>query len=308
MKNFKHVVAASGVVLASLVSFGAEASIPTQVQYSTAGDGIYDLTAINSFDNQNDSTLVIRDDNISTSTGATTVSEFFGGVLAGTTNIGDTISFDIHYQSVLTGFTTNNSSDAPVGFEITTVLSGTETAQVVAIIPNADPNLTQVIINFTAMQGTYQLFHDTDVNTYADLITGVGFDDGVNILSGNLGLASIGSTFTADFTGAGSGSTFLSNTITSYNSSYLEAFPGSNAPLVGTTVDTTINLDFGISSPINFGATIGDKGYVVNTADLRLSADAGIKFQAEPVPEPSSLFLLGGGLLMLGGLKKQRKA
>ena len=100
----------SSLVLGLMAALPAQA-LDTLVQFSSdgTGDGTtdgstdpgYDMIGIRTFDWQDTGNLVIEDTLVNSSTGATTLEEFFTSPLA----VGDTLSFTIHAQTRLNDMT-----------------------------------------------------------------------------------------------------------------------------------------------------------------------------------------------------------
>jgi len=308
MTQFKPLAAAIGAMMILGTSASAYA-ISTNVMYSTTGAGSgtsslgYDVLGINEFDWQSSGDLTIQSA-IIVNGAATTLSAYFGTPGAAT---GDVVTFDIHAQArlndmLLSGggsiapatLDANGSVGGNAGFEITTVLDAKETA--IVTVTFGVPTLT-----FFSLTGTTTWYHDALSNS--DVNSGVGFNQGVAILTGTLGLTPGKlSTFAA---GTG-GSTFLSTSITSYNTAYLQADPAGNAPLIGASFDTLVKTIGGLQAAASsIGDTVG-QSYVVAAGDQSFKADANSQF--ESVPEPGTLFLLGAGLLGLGGLARRKAA
>jgi hypothetical protein len=304
MKQLKPLAAAIG----GMMLLGGSASafaIGTEVQFSTTGtgtgsDGSYDVTNINEFDWQSSGDLNIQSA-ITVNGGATTLAAYFGG---GGAAIGDNVVFTINAQARLNDMLspgggsiapatldTNGLDGGDSGFEVTTVLNATETATVIL----AGLNLPTVLL-FTGISGTTTWYYDATPNSVVE--TGAGFMDGVPILTANLVGAS--GTFTA---GVG-GSSLIGTAVTWYDTAYLQTDPDSNAPLIGTSFDTLVSLvSTGEASADDAGDNIA--GHIFAAGDVGLKADANSEFA---VPEPGTLFLLGAGLLGLGGLARRKVA
>ena len=305
MKQLKPLMAAiTGLML--LGGSAAAYAIDTEIQFSTTGsgtglDGSYDVININEFDWQSSGDLGIKS-GITVNGGATTLAAYFGG---GAAVAGDVVVFDINAQSrvndMLDPF---GSSVAPLsldkngltggdtGFEITAVLSGSETATVINTIG-------ATVLLFTGITGTTTWYYDATPDSIVE--TGAGFADGIAIL--NADLVSAFGTFTA---GIG-GSSLIGLEVTSYNDDYLQTDPDGNSPLTGATFDTLISLvSTGEAAADDVGDTIGTS--TVAAGDLGFKADANSEFSASPVPEPGTLFLLGAGLLGLSRFARRKAA
>lgn len=312
MKTQLKTVSAVGAVLAAMALSTQAHAIDTLVQFSTdgTGDGVtngpaspgYDVVGINEFDWQSSGDLVILDNLTgagSTANGALTDSF---ATWAATAVVGDTVTFDLQGQARLNDMTdsgggsvapgtldTDGSATGDAGFEITVAFEATETATLIAA----------GILQFNTINGTYSYFYDPTPDS--DVDSGAGFaggGDSIAILSGDI--VAVSGLFTV---GTG-GSNLLTNTVTSYNSAYIQTDPTSNQPLNDTTFDTLVTLrSTGEAAAHDAGDTIGFPQYTVVAADIGFKADANSEFSA--VPEPGTLMLLGSGLLGLAGLRRR---
>ena len=307
MKAQLKLASAGGAVLAAMAMSPQAQAIDTLVQFSTTGtgDGVtdgaaggYDVVGINEFDWQSSGDLVILDNLTGTGSTANGALTDSFATWAATAVVGDTVSFDIQGQARLNDMTDNGGgSVAPAtldangtaggdtGFEITVAFEATETATLIAA----------GVLQFNTINGTYSYFFDDNPNS--DVDSGTGFTDGIAFLSGDI--VGVSGTFTA---GVG-GSNLLTNTVTSYDSSFIQADPASNRPLVDTTFDTLVTLrSTGEAAAHDAGDTIGFPQYIVVAGDLGFKADANSEFS---VPEPGTLMLLGSSLLGLAGLRRR---
>ena len=204
MKQLKPLVAAiTGLML--LGGSAAAYAIDTEVQFSTTGsgtglDGSYDVININEFDWQSSGDLGIKS-GITVNGGATSLAAYFGG---GAAVAGDVVVFDINAQSRVNdmldpfgnsvaplSLDKNGLTGGDTGFEITGVLSGSETATVINTIG-------ATVLLFTGITGTTTWYYDATPDSIVE--TGAGFADGIAIL--NADLVSAFGTFTAGIGGS----------------------------------------------------------------------------------------------------------
>ena len=300
-----------GLLFAALVISPAAHAIPTLVQFDPTAATNYTIKGIQEFDWQSSGNVVVEQALASSSTGATTLAGFFtSSPISGVS----TLTMNIHGHARLNDFlnTGGTSISAPGlstdggttgNWEVTATFDGQETATYYNLGGNH-------VLDFTTIAGTFQYYLDGTPDSVVGtsgggpIGEGTGFNDGdigiVPFLSGTL--TSVGGTFNGT---TGQGSTFLTNTITAYDSTVIETDPASpNLWLIGTTFNTLVNFVQPLEASVGVGDVIGDNHYLILNNDQILNADANSDFSA--VPEPATMLLLGSGLLGLAGFSRKK--
>lgn len=294
--QIKALTVALGFLLCT-VSPATYAEFPTDVQFSTGGNGTYNVTGINEFDWQSSGDLAVVDalpvNAIANGQTVTTFSAWVAGAV-----VGDTVIINIHGHARLNAMLDSQGGnispptlskngatcDAGSGcFEITVAFSAEESATLIA------PG----IIQFTALTGDYKFYFDdtpdSNVGNTDSVLPG-NFIDGVAFLEGTM--VGVSGTFQQ---GVG-GSNVIRSTVDSYNTSYIQTDPASSTvALADTTFDTLITLISPFDAFVPDGDPIGLAPYTVLAADLVLKADANSEFSAVEVGEEGCR-MTGGGV------------
>jgi hypothetical protein len=202
--------------------------------------------------------------------------------------------FDFYYQSNLKGFNDIDGNDVDASG-----LNSTWEYTVVATIQEKVIYLSQPAPGyysawFQTIGGSFEIINDTDTSTFADVPTGTGYLEGTSVAYGYLVPGSI-TTFNKTGAEKGQGDASLPGIVTYANSDFL--------------IPAELLFDFEFLSDLQYppgnSTTTGFfNGYTVTASDLLLKVDGKSTFSV--VPEPSTLLLLGAGLLGLAGFARKR--
>lgn len=214
--------------------------------------------------------------------------------------VGD--QFDFLYQAFLIGLTDPTGTNVPFAglnssFEYTVVATVPE--EVTFVSP--DGSLAQ----FKTLTGAqFYIYYDGAPNV--DVPSGLGFDDGVLVASGNIS-PDILSFFSAISPTEGVGSFIFSGAVDYVNPLYLDPTTLQNA-IVSFRAEGTINYPPIESTTTNFfDSRAGEGNFAtipVGADDLLFKVDASSKFNV--IPEPSTFLLLACGLLGLVGICRKK--
>lgn len=218
-------------------------------------------------------------------------------------------TFDFFFQARLTGL------EGPDGNPV--IWDGLNSAfevTFVAVLPErvADITLTAggaVAVFETLAGGAWYMYVDDEINS--NTATGMGFDDGRLVAQGTFGEGQF-TTFTATQPGTGIGSFIIDGKII-----YEDGTPDPNFfdPVeIGGVFMSDIRLEGTVNQPATtatttafFGSRDGQGNlaqYTVQPGDLLFRTDASSQFSV--IPEPSTVILLGLGLLGLAGYSRKK--
>jgi hypothetical protein len=306
------------ILLASVFALSlASTASAALVQFDPTSTGTYSVTGIASFDWSNLGSVVIEQELVSSSNGQTTLAGFFN-----TASDGDTLQMNMHAQDNLVGFVgpggpitvsgldTNGITGGSTGYEVTTTLDAVETA-VVHFLTDGTPYLS-----FTGINGTFQYYLDSSADSNID--TGAGYNSGDSPTSPFLygTLDAVSGQFFGGTTGTGSN--FITNRILGYDPNVIQVDPATpGVELIGSYFDSTIKYSNTTgNNAVDPNGVVGNSPYNIKYAvdpvtgenvaiDLILSGDSNSGFSA--VPEPSTMILLGSGLIGLAGFRRKSK-
>jgi hypothetical protein len=272
------------------------AADPSLVKVSTAGNGIYDINGVNELDWQSSGDLVVVDAlPIAATANGQAVITF--SAWAATAVPGDTVTFNIHLHARMNAMLDNNGANISPAtlskdgatcqagggcFEITAAGSGEESATLIA--PGVIL-LNSVVVN-------YKFFFDSTPDSNVanpgnqaptSFINGVPFLEGSSIA------------VTGAFISGFGGSNLISNTISSYDSNYIQTDTPGLVQLNSSTFDNLVSLAGPLQAIINVGQPAGLTPYIVLQPDLRLKVDSNSEFSALPLEQPGQCRVTGGG-------------
>jgi hypothetical protein len=291
-------LAAAGVALAAFGFVATAQATPTNVNVSSPGKGVI-------------ATDVAEFDWSSTGSGLSIGVGPFGTPLT----VGQQFAFK--YQALLAGFVTNNAiasglvtsanggAFAAGQYQYTAVATFRE---VVTSISGGPLPGTPVTANFGVANqtGTFSIFYDdsTTSGKKANVATGTGFDDGIEVA--RFTIVSAFTTFTQTTKtkgiGAAKADAVLQVAVDFVNPNYIKGLVGK---LFGMEFQSTEN--FPATNSKTTGFHIGGSALYPNTPghsnDILLKVDGSSTFSS--IPEPQTLLLFGMGLLMLGFMARR---
>ena len=178
-------------------------------------------------------------------------------------------------------------------FTIKATINETQTCLLWSGLPFAS---TCVVANFTAVGGTFDIYYDSVVDS--NIVTGTGFVDGTKVISGSIlpGPAGIFSLITSSGVFDFDALVTFTNLDSTKDAYFNPALTSSNAiatlQIGGTTTDWTPPTSWVDGGGIPTGAIV-------------FQADGNQTFN---VPEPTTLALLGLGLVGFGAARRRRPA
>lgn len=228
--------------------------------------------------------------------------------LANPANVQVGAEFTFLYQARLAGLAgpTGQSVAFPnlnETFEYTLVAQFTE--RIIAVNPIA-PNVVTAIFATTGV-GSWYMFHDS--NTNSNTAAGTGFQDGTLVAEGTW-LPNQISSFTTTSATSGIGSYIiegLRGVGTIVNPAFLSPtlLPNGEQLIVDIRFEGQINVPALDSTTTTFFGGAGPyTAYAVTANDLLFKVDSSHRFSV--IPEPSTVILLGLGLLGLAGYSRKK--
>ena len=279
--NYRKLLFAALTAANLLAASTASMADPSEVKFSTAGNGAYDVYMINEFDWQSSGDMVVENalpvPAIANGASYNTFTSWYTNAVPG-----DTVTLNLHAHarlndmlspsggSVRPATLSRNGSTCDAGancFEVTTALSGQESAVY----------LNGGVLLFFGITGNYTFYYDSTPDSNVgntDNVLPTGFTDGTAFLQGTM--YTVGGTASP----GGAGNTLITNTVGTYNANYIQADSATLDTLVGTTFDTLASQSSTGEARVPVGDPIGLTPYVRLTADIQWKADANTEFEA----------------------------
>lgn len=294
MSTSKSLSISAAATLIAMMS-GTALAEPSLVKFSSAGNGSYDVEQIQEFDWQSSGDLIVVDKlPVPVTVNGKTFTTFTTWAAAATP--GDTVTFNVHYHARLNAMLSNEGGNiAPLSlskngatcaagdcFEVTVAASGEESAHLVA------PGL----LMFDSLRTNYKVYYDDTPDSKVatpGTTAPTNFTDGTVIMEGTS--VSVAGTFTF----GSNGSQLISNTISSYDSQFIETDTVGLQTLNASTFDGLVSQPGSLQAIVKVGQAAGLQPYVVLKADGRLKADANSEFAALAPQDEGQCRVTGGG-------------